>query len=128
MASSPTTIESRFATLVRPRPRRSAFSTNLADRRRALQVALGLIWLLDAALQYQPYMFSRAFVSQVIQGGASGNPAVIADPITWSADFMARHIAVYNAPLGAQGRGGAPGTGDCLVRPAGPVQLLPRPL
>jgi len=31
--------------------------------RRGLQIALGLVWLLDAALQYQPYMFSRGFVT-----------------------------------------------------------------
>jgi len=94
VASSPITIESPVATLIRPRPYRAA---NLADRRRALQVALGLIWLLDAALQFQPYMFTRALPSQVIQGSAAGNPAFIADPIIWSAGLMTRHIAVYNA-------------------------------
>jgi hypothetical protein len=33
----------------------------VADRRRALQRALGLIWLLDGALQFQPFMFGRGF-------------------------------------------------------------------
>jgi hypothetical protein len=97
MVSSPITVESRFAALVRLRPLHRALGADLARRRRALQVALGLIWLLDAALQFQPFMFTRAFVSQVIQPGAAGNPAVIAGPITWSADLMARHIVVYNA-------------------------------
>jgi hypothetical protein len=58
---------------------------------------MGGVWLLDAALQYQPFMFTRGFVIQVIQSSASGNPAVIADPITWSAAVMVRHIVVYNA-------------------------------
>lgn len=75
----------------------SALAVAAPDRRRALQLALGGIWLLDAALQYQPFMFTRSFVSQVIQPGAGGNPAVIADPITWSATVMARHIVVCNA-------------------------------
>src|SRR5690242_3181467 len=79
------------------RPGRSGFTPVLATRRRALQLTLGVIWLLDAALQYQPYMFSKGFVSEVIQGTADGNPAVIADPITWSAGLMMQHIAVYNA-------------------------------
>jgi hypothetical protein len=76
---------------------RSGFTPILATRRRALQITLGVIWLLDAALQYQPYMFSKGFVSEVIQGTAAGNPAVIAEPITWSAGLMMHHIAVYNA-------------------------------
>jgi hypothetical protein len=33
---------------------------------RRLQVALGLIWLLDAALQYQPFMFGRGFATDVV--------------------------------------------------------------
>jgi hypothetical protein len=97
MASSPLSFDSSTAAQVRLRPRDLALGTNLARRRRALQVVLGLIWLLDAALQFQPYMFTRAFVSQVIQGGAAGNPAVIADPITWSAGLMAHHTVVCNA-------------------------------
>jgi hypothetical protein len=42
-------------------------------------------------------MFTKGFVSQVIQNGASANPAVIADPITWSATLMAQHIVLCNA-------------------------------
>ncbi len=97
MSSSPITVESRFTALVRLRPRYRGLGADLVPRRRALQVALGLIWLLDAALQFQPYMFTKAFASQVIEPGAAGNPAVIAGPITWSAHLMASHIAVCNA-------------------------------
>jgi hypothetical protein len=75
----------------------SALARTARDPRRALQLALGGIWLVDAALQYQPFMFTRGFVSQVIQNSASGNPAAIADPITWSAAVMARHVVVCNA-------------------------------
>lgn len=66
-------------------------------RRRALQIALGVIWLLDAALQYQPYMFTRAFATDVIQSTAAGNPAFVARPVTWSADLMVHHIVLANA-------------------------------
>ena len=69
----------------------------LAARRRALQVALGLIWLLDAALQFQPYMFSTDFVRDVILPTAAGNPAFVARPIIWSANLMLGHIVVANA-------------------------------
>jgi hypothetical protein len=64
--------------------------------RRALQTCLGLIWLLDAALQFQPYMFSRGFVTQIIAPATAGNPTLIASPIAWSARIMAQHIVPAN--------------------------------
>ncbi len=70
---------------------------SLASRRRAFQVTLGVIWLLDAALQFQPYMFTRAFVRDVILPTASGNPAIVGRPIIWSGDLMLRHIVIINA-------------------------------
>lgn len=65
--------------------------------RRWLQLTLGVIWLLDAALQYQPYMFSRAFATQTLAPTAQGNPAPVAGSITWSAGLIADHIVVTNA-------------------------------
>jgi hypothetical protein len=38
----------------------------MSGLRRRLQLTLGVLWLLDAALQYQPYMFSRAFATQTL--------------------------------------------------------------
>jgi hypothetical protein len=85
--------------VIQPRTSRLVISGRLSrpDRRRILQLLLGAVWLLDAILQFQPYMFSRSFVTQVIEPGAAGNPAVISRPITWSAGIMAHHIALYNA-------------------------------
>jgi hypothetical protein len=61
-----------------------------------LRVALAAFWLLDAALQYQPFMFTRAF-GQSLTVSAQGNPHVISDPITWSAGIIEQHPAVTNA-------------------------------
>jgi hypothetical protein len=69
--------------------------------RRALQVCLGLIWLLDAGLQFQPYMFGPFFVTQTIEPSAAGDPGFVADTITWAGQFMLRHIVVYNAVFAA---------------------------
>jgi hypothetical protein len=69
----------------------------LASHRRRLQVALGLIWLLDAVLQFQPYMFTRDFVTQTLASTAAGNPGIVAHPIVWASDLMAQHIVIYNA-------------------------------
>jgi hypothetical protein len=65
--------------------------------RRTLQACLGLIWLLDAGLQYQPYMFSPFFVTQAIQPAAAGNPSAVVDSVNWAAHVMLAHIAIYNA-------------------------------
>src|SRR5215472_13367534 len=65
--------------------------------RRGLQVCLGLLWLLDAALQYQPFMFGPGFVTSGIEPAAAGNPAAIVSSVTWASQMMLRHIAVYNA-------------------------------
>jgi hypothetical protein len=66
------------------------------DARRALQLALAAIWLLDGVLQYQGFMFSRAF-NQMIAGTADGNPAVVAKPITWNATLVDHHMVLLNA-------------------------------
>ena len=65
--------------------------------RRGLQVCLGLLWLLDAALQYQPFMFGPGFVTKGIESATAGNPAALVSSVTWASQVMLRHIAVYNA-------------------------------
>jgi hypothetical protein len=64
--------------------------------RRGLQLALGVIWLLDAALQFQPAMFTRSFPDQVLAPAAQGNPAWVARPMTWSATLIAHHVVLAN--------------------------------
>lgn len=65
--------------------------------RRGLQICLGLVWLVDAALQFQPYMFRPFFVTQSIESASAGNPAIVASSMTWASDVMLHHIAIYNA-------------------------------
>jgi hypothetical protein len=69
----------------------------MSGLRRRLQFTLGVLWLLDAALQYQPYMFSRAFATQTLASTAQGNPAAVARSVTWSAGLIADHVVVANA-------------------------------
>lgn len=63
---------------------------------RTLQVVLGLFWILDAALQFQPYMFGRGFVDSFILNNANGQPFVVGDLITHIGNFLAPDIAVWN--------------------------------
>jgi hypothetical protein len=65
------------------------------DPRRALQLALAGVWLLDAVLQYQPFMYTKAF-GQMLAATASGNPSVIARPITWDATLVGHHLVLVN--------------------------------
>jgi hypothetical protein len=65
------------------------------DARRALQLALAGIWLLDGVLQYQSFMYSKAF-PQMLTGMADGNPSVIARPITWNAGLVEHHLTLVN--------------------------------
>lgn len=62
----------------------------------ALQVALGAIWLLDGALQCQPFMFTRGFVRSVLLPSAAGNPGFVARPTLFVAGLIAPHIALWN--------------------------------
>ena len=63
---------------------------------RVLQIVLGLFWILDAALQFQPFMFGRSFVEANILANAQGQPFVIGDLITHIGNFVAPDIAVWN--------------------------------
>jgi hypothetical protein len=65
------------------------------DARRALQLALAGVWLLDAVLQYQSFMYGKGF-AQMLAGTADGNPSVVARPITWDAALVGHHLALVN--------------------------------
>lgn len=65
--------------------------------RRGLTLALGGVWLLDALLQYQPYMFTSAFPTQTIQPSGQGSPIWVSGPVDWAANLMSTNLIVWNA-------------------------------
>ncbi len=71
--------------------------TTIAKHRRALQIGLGVIWLIDAALQYKPYFFGRPFVTQFLRPLATGNPWFVYHPMVWADRFMVHNIALWNS-------------------------------
>ncbi len=71
------------------------------SRVRTLRVVLGLIWILDGALQFQPYMFTRSFVNNVIVPTAQGNAGFVSHPTIAIAHFITPDIAVWNALFAA---------------------------
>jgi hypothetical protein len=66
------------------------------DLRRWLQLGLAALWVLDGVLQYQSFMFTRAF-GQMLAGSADGNPAVLAESIRWAAGIVERSPSATNA-------------------------------
>ncbi len=68
---------------------------------RAIQIALGVLWILDAALQFQPAMWRSSFVTQMVLPNAHGQPAPIAWVITNVGHFILPDAGVWNFLFGA---------------------------
>jgi hypothetical protein len=67
--------------------------------RRGLQIALGLIWLLDGGLQFQPFMLRTSFARDVIAPLGNGQPHLVAGPIHWAANLIAAHPIAWDVPF-----------------------------
>lgn len=67
--------------------------------RRHLQIVLGLFWLLDGALQLQPFMLGAGFARQIIDPVAAGQPAFVAVPVHWAANLIAAHPVAWDVPF-----------------------------
>jgi hypothetical protein len=60
-----------------------------------LQLILAATWLLDGLLQYQSSMYTPMF-GEMIGDSATGNPGVIASPISWNAVLVEHHLVLLN--------------------------------
>jgi hypothetical protein len=56
--------------------------------RRGVQITLGLLWLLDGALKFQPALLTSAFPRQVIAPAADGQPGFISWPVHEAAGLI----------------------------------------
>lgn len=66
-----------------------------SDSRRAFQTVLGLIWLLDGALQFQPFMYSKGFI-QMLTATAAGQLHWLASSINWAGHLAQSNLTVFN--------------------------------
>lgn len=71
-------------------------ATNPRITRRGIQVALGLIWLLDGILQLQSYMYSREFIPETIEPMLSMQPAWLASSIHWAGHLAGSDLVLWN--------------------------------
>lgn len=62
---------------------------------RGVQIALGMFWILDGLLQFQPYFFSQNFLSQTIGPLASGQPG----PIQWTINTAVQIAMPYRVEV-----------------------------
>ncbi|HTW12483.1 MAG TPA: hypothetical protein VME01_07060, partial [Solirubrobacteraceae bacterium] len=65
------------------------------DAPRTIQTVLGLIWLLDAGLQFQSFMYSKGFI-QVLTSMAPGQPHWLGSSIDWGANIAAGNLDLWN--------------------------------
>jgi hypothetical protein len=87
----------RVRAAVIPPPRESTAGdgrTAVARISRLAQVMLGLLWVIDGVLQFQPYMFGKTFITGVLLPNAAGQPGIIGAPITWIAHLIEPHVAL----------------------------------
>jgi hypothetical protein len=61
-----------------------------SDGRRTIQTVLGLIWLLDGALQFQSFMYGNGFV-EMIKGMMPGQAYWISSSISWAVKIFQHH-------------------------------------
>jgi hypothetical protein len=80
----------------RPRAIAALLARSRAVTRRQLQIALGVLWLLDGALQAQPFMFTHAFATQLIAGVGHGQPGVVSGPVHLGSVIVAAHPFAWN--------------------------------
>ena len=66
-----------------------------SDARRSILTALGLIWLLDGALQLQSFMYSNGFV-EMLRNNAAGQPIWLEGSIKWSANVVQHDLTLWN--------------------------------
>ena len=59
----------------------AAAPARLRVTRRGIQIVLGLLWLLDGLLQFQPAMLTPKFAVKVIAPAGAGEPGFIAGPV-----------------------------------------------
>ena len=66
-----------------------------SDSRRAIQTVLGLLWLLDGALQFQGFMYSRGFIGMLTQM-MPGQPTWLGSSMHWAARLAQGNLDLYN--------------------------------
>jgi hypothetical protein len=68
--------------------------------RRGIQITLGLLWILDGFMQFQPAMFTRKFATQVIAPAGQSQPAFVSGPVNEIAQIIVHQPAIMDVGFG----------------------------
>ena len=77
------------------RPANTVWTYFASDGRRAVQTVLGVVWLLDGALQFQSFMYTKGF-PQMLSGMEAGQPHWLASSVGWGARLADGNLGVWN--------------------------------
>jgi hypothetical protein len=67
---------------------------------RTVQCALGVIWIIDGLLKFQPNLLKASFISDVIRPMATGQPSLVASSISHTANFLSHGATSWVALFG----------------------------
>lgn len=68
----------------------------LVQTQRRIRRALAILWLFDGGLKLQPFMFSSAFVQQVVQTAAAGQPAPVSALVRFGAQVVGAQVGTWS--------------------------------
>jgi len=67
---------------------------------RGIQIALGLIWLLDGLFQFKSFMYTHGIISEVFGPAAEKQPSWVASPMHTFDGFYGRDLTLWNTLAG----------------------------
>lgn len=64
--------------------------------KRSIQIVLGLLWILDGLLQFQPQMFTSSFTNGVVSLASQGQPFFVTHPVNFFVHIFLTHPLLFN--------------------------------
>jgi hypothetical protein len=96
LPGSPGVIAVRPGSYAPPPPRIPGGAARVLTRRR-LEMALGVLWLADGVLQWQPYIFSSAFFANMLGMANMGLPGPVPAVLYRTTSMLTAHPLIWNA-------------------------------
>ena len=81
-------------------PPHQSIPARLHVNRRSLQIALGVIWIVDGLLKFQPALLKPAFVDNIVRPMSVGQPTLVASTIDHMANFLSHEATMWVVVFG----------------------------
>lgn len=83
-----------------PSPLSTLFGGRFRVTTRGIQIALGVIWLLDGLFQFKSFMYTHGIISEVFGPAAEGQPSLIGGPMKTFDNFYGHDLTLWNTLAG----------------------------